>query len=396
MSTQWNIVNLGSICDYSRGLTYKKSDQVEWSRNPVLRANNVDREKGAIDLSDLRYISDDIQIPDSKKIREGTLLVCTASGSKSHLGKAALVTEAGNYAFGGFMGLLEPHNTLDAKYLHWLLQSDAYREFIDELAAGVNINNLKFSQLSNLQVPLPPLPEQKRIVAILDEAFGAIAKAKENAEKNIANARELFDSYLNRVFADRGEGWEEKTLPEICENLDKKRKPITKSKRVLGAVPYYGASGVVDHVEGHLFDEPLLLISEDGANLLARTYPIAFSISGKAWVNNHAHVLRFPTSGTRIFVGYYLNSISLEPWVSGMAQPKLNQSKLNTIPVPIAPPKQEAKILQGLGSLREETERVVENYRQRIVALNELKQSLLQKAFSGQLTSKSPELELVG
>jgi type I restriction enzyme S subunit len=103
---------------------------------------------------------------------------------------------------------------------------------------------------------------------------------------------------------------------------------------VAGDIPYYGASGVVDHVADYLFDEDLLLISEDGANLLARTYPIAFSISGKSWVNNHAHVLRFNDPDTQEFVRLYLNSISLEPYVSGMAQPKLNQKQLNRIPIP--------------------------------------------------------------
>jgi len=113
--------------------------------------------------------------------------------------------------------------------------------------------------------------------------------------------------------------WPTKSLNEICENLDSKRVPITKSKRKSGNIPYYGASGVVDHVDDYLFDEDLLLVSEDGANLLARTYPIAFSITGKTWVNNHAHVLRFEKEVTRRFAEYYFNSISLEPYVSGMA-----------------------------------------------------------------------------
>ena len=95
------------------------------------------------------------------------------------------------------------------------------------------------------------------------------------------------------------EDWETKPLSDVCENLDSKRKPITKSKRVAGSISYYGASGVVDHVKDFLFDEDLLLISEDGANLLARTYPIAFSASGKTWVNNHAHVLRFKNFTTQ-------------------------------------------------------------------------------------------------
>jgi type I restriction enzyme S subunit len=120
------------------------------------------------------------------------------------------------------------------------------------------------------------LPEQRRLVAILDEALAGIDASIANTKKNLANARALFASYLKGVFSQQGAGWEEKKLGDVCENLDSKRVPITKSKRKSGEIPYYGASGVVDHVADYLFDEDLLLVSEDGANLLARTYPIAF------------------------------------------------------------------------------------------------------------------------
>jgi restriction endonuclease S subunit len=106
-------------------------------------------------------------------------------------------------------------------------------------------------------------------------------------------------------------------------------------RRPEGSFPYYGASGIVDYVANFLFDENILLISEDGANLIARSTPIAFSVSGKCWVNNHAHVLRFPHPATQKFVEDYLNSISIEGFITGAAQPKLNQEALNRIPIPI-------------------------------------------------------------
>ena len=141
------------------------------------------------------------------------------------------------------------------------------------------------------------------------------------------------------------EGWEEKTLGKVCMNLDSMRVPIAKSKRESGDIPYYGASGIVDHVADYIFNEDLLLVSEDGANLLARTYPIAFSISGKTWVNNHAHVLRFSEMTSQKFIEYYLNSISLDPYVSGMAQPKLNQKSLNSIAVPFPTIREQKRIV---------------------------------------------------
>jgi len=142
-------------------------------------------------------------------------------------------------------------------------------------------------------------------------------------------------------------GWPVKSLGEVCDNLDSRRVPITKNKRVPGQYPYYGASGVVDHVNDYIFDEDLLLVSEDSANLLARTYPIAFSVAGKVWVNNHAHVLRFSDTASQRFIEFYLNSINLDPYVSGMAQPKLNQKSLNSIPVP-APSLPEQRRIVGI------------------------------------------------
>lgn len=146
----------------------------------------------------------------------------------------------------------------------------------------------------------------------------------------------------------RPAGWDIKKLDQIADNLDSRRIPITKNVRNNGKYPYYGASGIVDYVGDYIFDEDLLLISEDGANLLARTYQIAFSIKGKSWVNNHAHVLKFNNESTQKFVEYYLNSIKLDDFISGMAQPKLNQKMLNSIPIPYPDIKIQQRIVAKL------------------------------------------------
>ena len=145
---------------------------------------------------------------------------------------------------------------------------------------------------------------------------------------------------LNRVDVE----WKE--LGKISENLDSMRKPIASGLREAGEIPYYGASGVVDYVKEYIFNGDFLLVSEDGANLIARNTPIAFSISGKNWVNNHAHVLNFNTYVERRFVEFFLNSIDLTPYISGAAQPKLNQRNLNSIKIPIPHPENSEKSLK--------------------------------------------------
>lgn len=144
------------------------------------------------------------------------------------------------------------------------------------------------------------------------------------------------------------EGVEYRRLGEVCENYDSKRKAITAIKRIKGAIPYYGASGIVDYVEGYIFDGNYLLISEDGANLLARSTPIAFSISGKNWVNNHAHVLKFKDFATQKLVEHYINMIDLTKYISGGTQPKLNQDNLNKIEIPLPPISIQEKIVEIL------------------------------------------------
>ena len=272
---------------------------------------------------------------------------------------------------------------------------------LPKLAKGVK-PGINRNEVYEIVVKLPPLLEQQRIVAILDEAFAAIAKAKANAEQNLKNAKELFESYLQGVFdpstrsGQGGEGWEEKTLNQISENLDSKRIPITKNVRNEGTIPYYGASGIVDYVADYLFDEDLLCVSEDGANLLARTYPIAFSISGKTWVNNHAHVLRFKNMVSQKFVELYLNSIKLDDYVSGMAQPKLNQTMLNKIPIPFPSLKEQQTIVQKLDALSAETKKLEAIYQQKKNDLEELKKSILNKAFTGELkTTNAIALEIL-
>ena len=167
-------------------------------------------------------------------------------------------------------------------------------------------------------------------------------------------------------------------LAELAENLDNRRIPVTEKDRTKGNVPYYGASGIVDYIHDFIFDEDLLCISEDGANLVARTTPIAFSISGKTWVNNHAHVLKFDRRCIQKIVEDYLNSISLEDYLTGMAQPKLNRAMLDTIPVPIPWDKDEQQeIADCLYSLDD----LITTQSQKIDTLKIHKKGLMQQLF---------------
>jgi len=264
------------------------------------------------------------------------------------------------------MGVIPKPGKIQSEFLYYFFLAHDLAEFANE----AHLPSIKKTVVAGWSITRPAtLPEQQRIVGILDEAFDGIATAKANTEKNLQNARALFESYLNAAFTQRGPGWVEKTIDQISTNLDSKRVPITKSDRMSGEYPYYGASGIVDYVGDYIFEGDTLLVSEDGANLLARSTPIAFSVSGKYWVNNHAHILRFENMATQRFAEFYLESIKLDEYIRGAAQPKLTQKALNAIPIPI--PKSidaQAKIVENIKSLQEETRRLTTLYERKLGA----------------------------
>ena len=381
----WKRVCIANVCESVVDCINKTAPTIDDpSLFKMIRTTNI--RNGQVNLESVRYATGETyhqwtrrQIP-----TRGDILL-TREAPMGEVGM--LLTEDHVFLGQRIVSYRTNPDQLNNKFLLYAFQSDDLQNQIKAFASGSTVQHMRVPDTKALQIPLPSLPEQNQIVAILDEAFEGIDRAIANTKKNLTNARELFESYLNAAFTQKGDGWVEKKLGDICENLDSRRIPITKSDRKSGDVPYYGASGVVDYVADYIFDEDLLLVSEDGANLLARTYPIAFSISGKTWVNNHAHTLRFDRICSQYFVEYYLNSISLEQYVSGMAQPKLNQKQLNSIPVPFPTQIQQQQIVAKLDELRSETQRLESIYRQKLAALNELKQTILQKAFTGELTA---------
>lgn len=165
-------------------------------------------------------------------------------------------------------------------------------------------------------------------------------------------------------------GWKTAPLGDLCEVLDHKRRPITKRDREVGEYPYYGATGVLDHVAGYLFDEPLVLVGEDGAKW-ASGENTAFAVEGKIWVNNHAHVLR-PHRNLLLdnWLIYHLNHSDLTEFVSGLTVPKLNQGSLREIPVPFPPLPEQQRILAildeafaGLATAKSNADKNLQNAR---------------------------------
>ncbi len=213
------------------------------------------------------------------------------------------------------------------RYVYHFIKLNQINLMQNQVGAGIPSVSLK--TINSLEIPVPPIQVQQEIVCILDK----FTELEAELQSELAARKKQYEYYRMKLLT-FDEDMSTVMFPEISDNFDRKRKPITGNQREQGDIPYYGASGVIDYVKDYLFEGDYLLISEDGANLTARVSPIAFSISGRTWVNNHAHILQFRTDIERKFVEYYLNSIDLSYYITGAAQPKLNQDNLNKIPIP--------------------------------------------------------------
>lgn len=270
----------------------------------------------------------------------------------------------GGIEYSRFKGICSPayiilrkrEENISELYYKYFFKTWRYIQSLNRNLEGIRDGKMiSYSQFSSVKVPYPrSFKEQQKIadcLSSIDELIDAEnrkLKALEKYKKGLM--QKLFPAEGKTLpewrfpeFRGKSE-WRIKPLGKICTNYDSRRIPITEKDRVKGEIPYIGASGVIDYINDFIFDEDLLCVSEDGANLVARTYPIAFSISKKTWVNNHAHVLKFSHKYTQDIVESYLNMINLQDFLTGMAQPKLNRAKLDIIPIPLPEEEEQQKI----------------------------------------------------
>ena len=223
-----------------------------------------------------------------KVVPQGTVIM----SFKLSIGKTAITSED-MYTNEAIMAFIDNGKfAIDTDYLYHLCCGTNWTAGTNKAVMGLTLNK---ATLLEKEIPLPDINEQHEIATKLDKIDAIIAERQQQLEL----IDQAVKSRFIELFGDpetNPKGWTRQRLDQICENLDSRRVPITSTNRKAGNYPYYGASGIVDYVKDYIFDEDILLISEDGANLVMRSTPIAFSVSGKVWVNNHAHVVRFEST----------------------------------------------------------------------------------------------------
>lgn len=235
----------------------------------------------------------------------------------------------------------------------------------------------------SIPVNIPLLKEQEKISKFLT----TVDKKITNLENTITSLENQKKGLLQQIFSQKLRfkdkngnnypNWEKKKLEDIAIFLDNKRKPLEQSERIHGKYPYYGASGIIDYINDYIFDEELVLLSEDGANIIDRNYPICYIATGKYWVNNHAHVLKVKSQYVNKFICESLEQLNYTKYNTGTAQPKLNQDVCRKIILSIPCLEEQTKIANFLSTF----DRKLENQKAQLEHWKQIKKGLLQQMF---------------
>ena len=270
-----------------------------------------------------------------------------------------------------------PNKKVLPEYLYYFFLN--HKDLLIAQAVGNAQPNISQAKIKNTDIPLPPIPEQKRIVALLDTVFADLEQTRAKTEQNLKNARELFDSYMQQVFSQKGEGWVEKKLIEVC--VLQRGFDLPKRLRTKGKYPLVSSSGITDtHVEAKVTG-PGVVTGRSGS------IGNVFYIKEDFWPLNTALYIKEFHGNNEKFISWLLRYFDLSRFTSGAGVPTLNRNfvhdELVNIPVSVD---EQFRLVTEIEKLQDEVDKVIAIYKKKLVAIDELKKSILQKAFSGELT----------
>ena len=390
MKQGWEIKKIDDVCTIKGRIGYRgytKQDLVEKGEGAIsLSPSNIKDDKIVFDKC--TYISW-FKYNESPEIMiyNGDIIYCKTAS----IGKIALIESWREKATIKPQYVVLKDFKCSKKCLYFYMISKGFKVQIDKIIGGTAIPTLSQANLGNLQIPLPPVSEQKEIVAILDKAFADIAKAKENAEQNLKNAEELFESYLQNIF--ENPQWEIKKTGDVCKviagqspegkyyNKEKKGLPFYQGKKEYGE-KYIG--------EPTTWTTKVTKEAEKGDILMSVRAPVGpINIATqKICIGRGLASIRATKLINREFLyNFLLKHESEIIGNTGAVFNSINKSQIEAIEIPLPPMPEQHKIVKKLDSLSVETKQLESIYQQKINDLEELKKSILQKAFNGELKS---------
>ncbi|MBI2596773.1 restriction endonuclease subunit S [Candidatus Daviesbacteria bacterium] len=396
MKNNWQTKKIGDVAKICLGLTHTPKYVQEGV--PFLSVKDISQ--GKINFDNTRFISrkEFDSMPDGAKPKKDDVLFCRVGT----IGNPQIINE--NKEFGIFVSLgffrMNKEILLNRYIAYWMM-SPLFDQQVKENVQGSTLKNLNTGWLKNFDILLPPIYEQKRIVQILDEVFERIEEAKENTEKNLQNSHELFESYLQNIFANPGKEWKEKTLKEVSNYFGRgksKHRPRNDKKLYGGQYPFIQTGDIRN--SNHFIDKYSQSYNEVGL-AQSKLWPkgticitIAANIAETGILNFNAC---FPDSIIGIvvnpkitevnFVEYLLQSFKtrLKAKGKGSTQDNINLATFENQLFPFPPLFEQKVIVKKLDELSEQTKKLEEIYKQKLANLEELKKSILSNAFAGEL-----------
>ena len=348
------------------------------------------------------------------RLEEGDLLVTKSSGSQLHIGKTSIVTRDVadlDCCFSNFMQRLRVDRNAMPRFLWYVFNGNLGRSQLDYYSdTTTGLANLNGEIIGNVTLAVPPLAEQFAIARFLDHADRLIRRYIRTKQKLVellleqkqatthqavtgqidARTGQRYSAYKSSGVEWLGkvpEHWEISRVKNEFHCLNRHRLPLNSPERGLMTgrqYDYYGASGVIDKVDDYLFDDELLLLAEDGANLVLRNLPLAIIARGKFWVNNHAHILK-PKRGHLEFLSGVMEGLNYLPWISGAAQPKLTKDRLMSIAIAVPTLKEQQSFVTSVTDATYHLRRAIFLERRQIELLREYRTRLISDAVTGKI-----------
>ncbi len=406
MPTHWSANRLRHACEMLVSNVDKHTKDGEL---PVRLCNYVDVYRNERIRPQLRFMRASASKDEVEhfRLRNGDVLITKDSEEWNDIGVPSLVEyEAPDFVCGYHLAILRPRSqVVSGGYLLRALQCHQIAAQFHVEAHGVTRYGLSHGTIRSVGIPVPPPEEQAAMVRFLDYANGRLERAIRAKRKVIALLHEQKQAIIHRAvtrglaptvplkpsgipwLGDIPKHWEVSRVKNEFRCLNTQRIPLNSVERgqmTSRLYDYYGASGVIDKVDDYLFDDELLLIAEDGANLVLRNLPLAIIACGKFWVNNHAHILK-PKRGNIVYLADFLETLNYMPWISGAAQPKLTQDRLLSISIAVAPPKEQDAIVEHTTKETQPLVNAITRLEREISLLREYRTRLVADVVTGKL-----------